>query len=155
MQNLFRTKPERLAVVIVAISVLGIALVWLSSGDDPSPWAEATTPATLMCESTDCIRLPPIDAGHGGEGGLNIAYDPGIDDAVSQWGDCLSSVLSCRGETGDTHACVQGSVCPETCREGFAVAASGQTDEAALGQLFLTYFVEDGGACVPPSEDAQ
>ena len=140
--------------VLAACAALVIA-IWFWFGGERALWVAATTPATVTCTSENCIALAPIDAGHGGQDGLQLGYDPTIDDAVAQWGDCLESVLTCRGKTKDTRGCVAQSSCPETCRTGFARLAAGQTAEPALGQLFLGYFVEDGGACLPPAEDAQ
>ena len=157
LRDLFKTKQAKRAVFLLVLffTATGILVAWLWLSHEGSPWAEATTPATLSCESENCVDLLPIDAGHGGQEALRLAYDPAIDDAVAQWGDCLASVLTCRRETGNTRNCVQASTCPEMCRSGFAVAAADQTVEAELGQLFLSYFVEDGGACVPAEEEAQ
>ncbi|MDF0603746.1 hypothetical protein P1J78_23785 [Psychromarinibacter sp. C21-152] len=135
----------------VLLFVVVVVLFWPRGADEI--WAEATKPYQSECNREDCIEVVAPKPGHGGGQTLQMVYDPDVDDAIAQWGDCLDEVLVCRRETGKTLSCVQEAACPAACINQFETAAANLADERERAQLFLVEFVEDGGFCVPNASD--
>ena len=118
-------------------------------------WAPATVPYNPDC-GANCKTFATLEAAHGGpkgaEGGLEMRYDPNVNDDVAQWGDCLDSVFVCINATGDrspdrVRSCVQDAKCPKECKDRFAARASGSIDEVKAA--FFGIFVDKDAACRP------
>jgi len=110
-------------------------------------WKPATVPLDPACTGCEEEAIATGVAHGGGEGVL--LYDPAVDDAVAQWGDCLTSMLQCfRSGTG-VRACVASAACPGQCKNLFADRAPADGDDLALLRVVEGVYVEVGAPCRP------
>ncbi len=112
-----------------------------------SPWRAATVPFDPECK-TGCREIVHVRDNHGAD--VVFRYNPKVDDAVAQWGDCIHSMLTCLlDESREVAPCVTEAACPEGCRTGFLERTAGEGDRRRLVSIFETMFVNEGGECVP------
>lgn len=135
----------------------------LSTPEKLDVWADAAVPYAPECPPAGCKTLRVTGLTHGGgpddsaaAAPPRIVYNPNIDDAVAQWGDCLQSILTCvraeaPGEAASVDNCVDAAACPQACKERYQ-SASGGDFERAQAALF-SVFVETDAVCRP--EDTQ
>lgn len=120
-------------------------------------WREAKVPYSVGCKGGDCKVLLPLSPTHGGtrpkDGKTRaLVYNPRIDDAVAQWGDCLQSIMTCmtklkRNDDKGMRNCVAVSICPKECKERFAGEAG--TDMDSSEAAFYNVFTDKEAVCRP------
>jgi hypothetical protein len=139
----------------------GLLAWWLLTPHKLDVWKPATVPYSEGCKG-GCKPVRTIGVAPGGPREKNpadapqLVYNPRIDDAVAQWGDCLQSVMTClkgaKEKNGAAvNACVARSQCPKDCKDHFA-ARTGDDEKTARTALFST-FIDADAVCRP--EDAR
>lgn len=113
------------------------------------PWSPSRCARPEACETALELPVP------GSEEGLALRYDPRVDDAIAQWGDCLASFGACletaaRPDGPAIARCVGLSACPARCKRTFRTRLAGATDAEAAEAAFLAVFVDEGAPCLPP-----
>lgn len=150
------------AFVVIA---LGIGAWWYFFGFafdflKPAPghldvWASPTVPYKPDC-GAECKLFGTLQAGHGAphgaEGGLELRYDPNVNDSIAQWGDCLDSVFVClNAAAGRSPArvgdCVRDAKCPKECKDRYAARSVSTIEEAEAA--FFGVFVNKDAPCRP------
>jgi len=112
-----------------------------------SPWRPTTVPFDPECK-TGCQEVMHVRDAHGAD--MTFMYNPKVDDAVAQWGDCVHSMLTCLndGKT-DLLECVGKSACPEPCRRRFLDRVGGERDPLRVLGVFEAVFIVKGAECGP------
>ena len=132
-------------VLLGLIGLVIILTIW--PADNPSVWKESKNTYQPDC-GENCQHIAQVHPGHRGTT-LQLLYNPEIDDAVAQWSDCISTVMSCWKE-GETFAqCVQTASCPQGCKENFYENIGSNTDPKKQRETFEALFIHEGGMCVP------
>lgn len=145
------------SVAFVLLIIVGAAVWWFVIPHKLDVWKPATVAYTANC-GPDCKTLRPIAPGHGGsvpQDARNIPrleYNPKVDDAVAQWGDCLQSIMVCvekqsRNNAPAVNACVAQAMCPQACKDRFQ-SKTGQSIQVVQKALFGT-FVSKDAVCRP------
>ncbi len=127
---------------------------WFDLGR-PQHWTPGDTSYRVDCGAS-CVKLGPIGAPDGpGDAGpvAELAVDPGVNDRIAQWGDCLQSVSNCAySHPGEPEAvlpvCVRQSTCPTACKERFASRTAGLKGKPML-DAYLEMFSGRDGYCTP------
>jgi len=143
-----------LKIALLLLAVVAALLFWYLR--KPDLWQETSVPYDPACTS-DCIEAGSIGGAHGTKG-ATFYYDPAIDDAVAQWGDCVQSIFVCIEKGGDPAAsldekakvvrdCVAASACPAACTDRFA-ARAGTTPEG-VQTAFDALFLQKNAWCEP------
>ena len=118
-----------------------------------APWAAATTPFDRSC-ITGCEEIAVRTLDHVGLQ-VRVLTNAAADDPISQWSDCVQSMMRCIDAGGAPAQCGSESACPVACRRELARLAAQQnvdpTDEGSLLDLFEALFIESGGPCGPGS----
>jgi len=148
------------AVPVGLILVLGVIAFFMfrPAPLPPDVWAETTVPFDPAC-TENCEELGGvIDSAHGSPA-LEFSYNPNVDDAVAQYGDCMQSVFQCIADAeldpfadqsqkaAVTRGCVAQSICPAECKDRFASEASGSP--AAVMTAFESTFIANDAWCLP------
>jgi hypothetical protein len=120
------------------------------AGVDDTRWAPTTTAYDPTCAS-GCEVLQEGEFGH--IGGITLSFDPKVDDAVAQWGDCIESFRLCIEGGGEVRGCSEGSVCPEDCRADLAARLPGAGELEAGLAAFEAVYLDEGAPCLPPLEE--
>ncbi len=167
-------RPLAIATLVAFALLLAALAAYLYLGRDirADVWQEATVPydESACDEEGECEVFATSAAGHGShdpEDAIEFFYNPDIDDAIAQWGDCIGAVFVCietnmqqAGEGGGEpdrasiiNTCVaEAEDCPNECKAHFASQARG-LDFDAMEALFFATFVEERGYCVPREAD--
>ena len=141
---------------IVIITVLVLALVgllgWWLWSPARSVWQPATQSyAPERCSEGGCE--PVLEIPFTADQSVNLTYDPGVDDAVAQWADCLEVVVSCIEKTDGAAAayprCVAESSCPAPCRTAFAKRTRGLADKEQMIAALEAVFLAPDAMCNP------
>lgn len=124
----------------------------------PDVWDETTVPFDPAC-AENCEDLGGvIDSSHGSPA-MEFSYNPNVDDAVAQYGDCMQSVFQCianaeldpfaeqSAKAGVARTCVAQSICPPECKDRFANQAAGSPD--AVMSAFESTFIANDAWCLP------
>jgi len=139
---------------ILTLTMLVAACGGDSQPSDPpgsSVWQPTTIPFDPTC--ANCETIASGDYGHSGD--LTLSYDPDVDDAIAQWGDCLESFRRCLVGGGLALACSEQSICPESCRADFESRIGGLTELPAQIEAFEAVYIDDGAPCLPPADEVQ
>ena len=153
-------KSQRWIVLAAGLLLLAVAalLAWfLLSPRKLDVWHRTTVPYSAACGS-DCKTWRPIALAHGGRraktpaAASTLVYDPKVDDAIAQWGDCLQSILVCvrahhRGDARAANQCVARAACPEACRQRYGDETG--EDIAAAQKALFHVFVDKDAVCRP------
>ena len=150
------------ALVVVAAALGAWWYFWGFGFDFMKPRAEhldvcapATIPYKPEC-GPECKIFGTLQAGHGAphgaEGGLELRYDPSVNDAIAQWGDCLDSIFVCLNATADrtparVNDCVRDAKCPKECKDRYAARSVSTIEEAEAA--FFGIFVDKDAPCRP------
>jgi hypothetical protein len=122
-------------------------------------WKPTTTPYSPVCDSSDCEVLSFHEGSVHGVTGTQLIYNPNIDDAISQWGDCIMEVSLCfyEGSNQETStiemqenlsACVQKSECPSKCKNAYAISYNQRRSKEAW-DIFEDVFSGEDALCLP------
>ncbi len=132
---------------MLAIMVLGVAACTAEGTTIDNPWTEPTVAFDETCEG--CVEVGHGHVAHAGEG-RSMLLAAGVDDAISQWADCMESVLSCVEVDGASVAeCVAQGDCPTACKDRFDELASAANDFGSRYDAFETVFVAADAPCMP------
>ncbi len=112
-----------------------------------SIWRPTTVPFDPECRK-DCREVKHVRDAHGAD--MTFLYNPKVDDALAQWGDCVHSILTClvKPET-DLPGCVGKSACPEQCRARFLDRIGGERDPRRILGILESVFIVRGADCGP------
>lgn len=118
-----------------------------ASGISGSIWRPTTVPFDPECK-TGCQEVKHVRDAHGAD--MTFMYNPKVDDAVAQWGDCVHTMLTClvKPET-DLTGCVGKSACPEQCRARFLDRIGGERDPRRVLGVLEAVFIVKGAECGP------
>lgn len=151
-------KNRRLVLIgVLALLVLAVAgggLWYFLTPHKLDVWHKATVSYADGCKA-DCKALRAIGLAHGGADPNQravLAYNPKIDDATAQWGDCLQSALTCLHNQKQKNAtvlnsCVAASQCPTACKERYSAQTGAQLAQAKAA--FFTVFLNKDAVCRP------
>ncbi len=156
MRSSFRRWPV-IAGIILLILLIAFAIWWFFiKVHRLDVWKDAKVPYSVGCEG-GCKPLRAFAPAHGGKHNKDapppqLVYNPRIDDAVAQWGDCLQSIMSCviklpRNDDKGMRNCVAASICPKECKERFAREAGSDMD--ASEKAFYNVFTDKEAVCRP------
>ena len=142
--------------LILAVVLLGglFILLWLFWPQKPNPWQPTTQSYKANC-GADCAILTNVIPGHKGNA-MPLVYDPKIDDATAQWGDCLEDVMQCVHKTKSFKKCVNfNTSCPTICVEKFESKAKNVTEFKQQRKIFENIFIDDNALCLPEDREIQ
>jgi hypothetical protein len=149
MQRRFITIAAILAVIVTALAVW-----WLFFSGEPVWQPTTQVYAPERCAEEKCepvLDIPLVESKP-----LGLFYDPGVDDAVAQWSDCLEEVVACvekgKGAAGAYPRCVKQSTCPPPCRKAFARRAAGITQTKQMIAALEAVFLAPDALCHPGAE---
>ena len=118
-----------------------------------APWMATSVPFDRSC-TTGCEEIAVRDLEHVGLQ-VRVLTHSVADDAISQWSDCVQSVMRCIDDRGTPDPCVSDSACPVACRREFARRAAlldgDPADEGPRLDLFESLFIASGASCGPGS----
>jgi hypothetical protein len=112
-------------------------------------WQPTTVPFDPECKSGCQDELIGTKLAHGFDE-AHLQWNPAVDDAVAQWGDCLASMLRCFREQHDVRACAAEGDCPTQCKALFTERAPAGADDRALLRVLDGVYVNDDAPCRPP-----
>lgn len=111
------------------------------------PWLPGSGPSDESCEG--CEPFAEIHDPHIRE--LDLQLDPGLDDPLAQWGECIGTFFACWDDDGrPVPTCVADSSCPEPCKAQFRREVVEATDEEQEIYAFNRVFVDDDAPCRQP-----
>ena len=150
-------RPRYLTVFLVIVVLVSAGVYSLRNAfeGEASTWKPAKNPFSIeRCLKGGCEELLNLPLHRDDALSLSILVDRDVDDEISQWSDCLSSIGQCVDRSRDFSkavllACVGRSLCPQVCKEGFEEKVEKVTAMEKLWRAFDEYFIAEGGECVP------
>ena len=144
------TKQMITVSLIIVIAALALAAYWFFLKPEvvENPWQPVITAYSTDC-TQGCETVRPAQTGrHGSQ--WPLVYNPRVDDAVAQWGDCIASVMTCVDAGQSADACIRQSRCPAQCLSRYDRVLAGRGTEDASLDAFEAVFIKTDAVCRPP-----